>query len=572
MKRITVFLSSAMNGELDEERSNIRLLFKTDPSLQDFYDLYAIEDHGSPREIETAFTNEVQDSDVLLILLHKDLRSPVLKEYETARTNNRKVFAYIKATDSERAPELQDFIRNEIYKYNPGSFTSSHDLCNKIKADFRDDLIVTYQRNISDTIATDKVEFTRSTASSSQSIYRYFPVDELMKAHEIEAIAKLDTDQLVSLSSMMVEESGNYKNSLYLLEFGLLKEPTNWILYNNRGLILDEMGLDNAALFCYQKAIELNPKSDTALYNLGNSYFKIAAFEKALDCYLKSLELVPDKENAISRIASCYLKLGDTKRSLDWTKLAYEKRKDEINLMNLAAAHALNKNEQRALEICEQLKDSKNLYHNVRASILYNAKEYEKTLEEIDYIYHSGALEFNTALIKFYSLVELDLHSEAIQWLQEIEKRFPMNAFDYNNLGFSLMRKHGRSPEATDCFKKALELDSSQMLIWNNLQANYGELGQYEEGLKACDQALEIQPFDPKSIRNKSAFLLRTGKVQETFKFFLSKIYGVVGAEVNEDELDEIISNAYQDAGIADPEALDSLVENLIKLSNTLNT
>ena len=53
LKRLSVFLSSAMTGELDSERDGIRILFENDPVLREFFELYTIEEHASPQGCKT---------------------------------------------------------------------------------------------------------------------------------------------------------------------------------------------------------------------------------------------------------------------------------------------------------------------------------------------------------------------------------------------------------------------------------------------------------------------------------------------------------------------------------------
>ncbi len=64
MRKLNVFLSSEMTGELDRERDGIRIFFMTDSILKEFFELYAIEEHASPQPIEKAYINEVKNSDL----------------------------------------------------------------------------------------------------------------------------------------------------------------------------------------------------------------------------------------------------------------------------------------------------------------------------------------------------------------------------------------------------------------------------------------------------------------------------------------------------------------------------
>ena len=239
-----------MTGELDKERNGIGILFRSDSVLKEFYELYAIEEHGSPREIDIAFVDEVSNCDVYLLLLNIELRDAVLKEFDTAVETNKKMFMYVKSESSGRKVKLSDFIKNTVYKYHPNHFLDTHDLCNKLNDDLQSDLIRSYHKDFTKVIE-EKEEYRLTKSTKPETGYRYFPLGEIKEYSNHESIKGLTADQLLSLSSVIVDDSGNYKLGLLLLEIGLVKNPDNWMLHNNRGLLLDSMGLASASIFSF---------------------------------------------------------------------------------------------------------------------------------------------------------------------------------------------------------------------------------------------------------------------------------------------------------------------------------
>jgi tetratricopeptide (TPR) repeat protein len=358
MKKISVFLSSSMTGELNAERESLKTLFSSDPILKEFYDFYSIDEHASPREIQEAYIDEVKEKDIFLLLLNEDLRPAVYEEYNTALKKKKTFFCYIKANSPNRNPELVKFIDCEIYKHHPAHYSDTQDLWKRVNNDFKSDLTRSYFNKLDDSVNEEKVEYVKYRASTADSIYRYFPLEELIKISKQEKILNLTVDQLIALSYSSLKDSGNYKLAILFLEVGLLKNPENWILYNNRGQILDEIGLSNNAIFSYNKAIQYNPKSDTAYYNLGNNYFSIGKYDKALSCYFKALDIDPNKGNATSGISSCYLRLEDVANSLIWSQRAYDMLKDEISITNLALTFSLNNQPDKALNLLNELKSN----------------------------------------------------------------------------------------------------------------------------------------------------------------------------------------------------------------------
>ena len=170
MSKINIFLSSAMNGELDDERNSIIQLFSENEIIKNFYNLFAIEKSASTNRIEDAFLSEVSKADIVVCLFKKDLRIPVKKEYEKARKEGKKVFIYLYEDSSERNEDLNLFIKEEIYKYDPGFFDSTYRLLENLKKDINEDIISTYRS----TIGSNGFDVFRQEVNTSFSYYRFF--------------------------------------------------------------------------------------------------------------------------------------------------------------------------------------------------------------------------------------------------------------------------------------------------------------------------------------------------------------------------------------------------------------
>ena len=85
------------------------------------------------------------------------------------------------------------------------------------------------------------------------------------------------------------------------------------------------------------------------------------------------------------------------------------------------------------------------------------------------------------------------------------------------------MNKYKLYEESIPLFRKSIDLNRNDMIVWNNLQSCYGYLGDFPQALVASEEALLIYPFDQKSIKNKMGSLVALGRFDEALSFAVKK-------------------------------------------------
>ena len=69
-------------------------------------------------------------------------------------------------------------------------------------------------------------------------------------------------------------------------------------------VIFKELGENQKAKECYEKAIEINPNYVDAHYNLGVIFKELGENQKAKDCYEKAIEINPNYVNAHNNLGN----------------------------------------------------------------------------------------------------------------------------------------------------------------------------------------------------------------------------------------------------------------------------
>ncbi len=95
-----------------------------------------------------------------------------------------------------------------------------------------------------------------------------------------------------------------------LNEFNTLLEQRLWpTTLVNRGLTYARQGKSALAVADYRKALELDPKTVEASYELGNISYREGRLEEAVELYRKALETNPRYTNALNNLGATYLQL-----------------------------------------------------------------------------------------------------------------------------------------------------------------------------------------------------------------------------------------------------------------------
>jgi len=130
--KLKAFLSSAQfNDEFAVEREGLPAIFAKQPLASAFV-LWRIEDYASPEEIEAHYSNHVDDSDLLVLLLGTTFREPVAREFRRANAKPIPVFAFVKQATG-RDPETIRFIEEVKLSATYTSYSSFGNLVEKLE-------------------------------------------------------------------------------------------------------------------------------------------------------------------------------------------------------------------------------------------------------------------------------------------------------------------------------------------------------------------------------------------------------------------------------------------------------
>lgn len=138
---IKVFLSSSMADEQSlEQRKAVKAVIDRIP----LYCCFIVESHANPEKVIPYCLNKIDDSDLVLLVLQKELRYGVIKEFQYSVKHHKRIFTFAHASD--KSDDLIIFIENDVYPIcTVGAFTDIGNLIDQIERCLLDDLIERYR-------------------------------------------------------------------------------------------------------------------------------------------------------------------------------------------------------------------------------------------------------------------------------------------------------------------------------------------------------------------------------------------------------------------------------------------
>ena len=198
------------------------------------------------------------------------------------------------------------------------------------------------------------------------------------------------------------------KNRLALLDFDRviqLNSMYDSIAFPNRAMTKTSLGLFESAMSDFDRAIQLNPTNYSLWNDRGVCKFNLGNLEGALKDFNKTLALAPDHDNGYSNRAQVYLQLGKYERAIEDLK-----------------QHIVYNSEHMTAHFQIGL-----LYSSI--------KEYEKSITYLNRAYELGDRSFDLYFYRGLSNYYLARDKNAISDLKKAIKLKPKRADTYFYLG-----------------------------------------------------------------------------------------------------------------------------------------
>ncbi len=330
---------------------------------------------------------------------------------------------------------------------------------------------------------------------------------------------------------------GNYDLAQELFLKGLKIQPNSAATYFELSGIYDYKKEGNEAVDAAKKAVDLNAGNDWYKTNLAVIYQKYGLYEASLKLYEELAEMHPEKQEYLFTLSENYLMLGKKREAL----AVYDKIQQKLGNTEELAMHKQSLYLQLG-EIDNAIKEVENLikehpnngaYYGLLAELYEEKGESEKSLAlyqkvlEVDpnnenirfalYAYHKEKGEEEKAFYELKKAFEnsnapIDTKVQILLGYLKTENEFtkdqgeelakllvvahPNEAKSYAAIAEIYIQKR-KDKLALTAYKKSVELDAGQYLIWNQIVFLEADLQLYDSLMIDSEKAIELFPTQP---------------------------------------------------------------------------
>ena len=256
-----------------------------------------------------------------------------------------------------------------------------------------------------------------------------------------------------------------------------------------KGTALALMGKQVEAIKCYDKAIDLSPRTSAAWYRKACSLVDLEKYEEALKCFDKAISLKPNFHPA-------WIGKGDALNGLN--------RYDEAI---------------RAYDEAIVLRPKDPVARFDKGGALMNQGKHDEAIQAYDEAIRLDPNGAATWYNKGIALGNQGKHDEAIEAFDEAIRLDPNGAAAWYNKGVALGNQ-GKHDEAIQAYDEVIRLDPNYVAAWNNKGEALIELDKCDEGINAYDEAIRLNPEDADTWNNKGIALGNQGEYDKAIQSY----------------------------------------------------
>ncbi len=279
--------------------------------------------------------------------------------------------------------------------------------------------------------------------------------------------------------------------ALELSDEFLEMEPDAAEVWERKGLILADLGMEEESISCYDRAIAIDPRYSGTWNNKGVALAKSGKWNEALKCFEEAIQLDPKfsgkedvgKKEETRRIYDNILRL-DPRYGKAWTNKG-------VALANLGRWDEALEAYDHAIRIDPKFGGA----WNNKGIILANLNRWNEALHAYDQAIRLDLKNKMAWYNKGNALRDLRTFKEALNCYDEALQIDPEYVNALYNKGI-VLKELALWDEALECYEKARVLDQENLRIYMLIINLLIESNRYSEAMKYLDGIFQLDPED----------------------------------------------------------------------------
>ncbi len=321
-----------------------------------------------------------------------------------------------------------------------------------------------------------------------------------------EAIAYMPEDaaSMFELSEQYAKAE-HYNEGLEMIEKAVSIDPDNKWYKLRLARYYELLSMKDEMVATYEQLIEKEPQNIELLGELIEALEESLEYDRALKYLDKVEKVIGPNQTLTDERLKIYKQQGKTKKIVaELEKVVNEQPENSKYLLTLANLYMENGKEKDAVKLYNRVKqnDSEDKYASVALLEYYDKKGMKQSaFEELIATIKNKNLDLNTkSTIYDYWFGKAEKNETTSQQALECSKAFietyPEESHGYIIAG-TFHVNNNNMEEANKMFGKAVEYDSTNYVLWQNLLLSDFELKKYEDMTRHSVKALQFYPTQP---------------------------------------------------------------------------
>lgn len=312
----------------------------------------------------------------------------------------------------------------------------------------------------------------------------------------------------------------------------------------NPAMVLSASALEavrkvNYIMGLYQKAIEANPKSTDARYNLGKLYSDLGYIAEAVDYYKQTLMIDYEYKDAHFGLGDLYREAGDYAHAVFAYDQALRFHADDVEVyFNVINAYTETLKKKPEIELLKQSRE--NVLQRYTA-LIHQRPPRSRSFFNLGVLFYDmgdlarARMAYETALeinpnqaSTLYNLANVlsdaGQISAALTMYQTVMKMNPKMSTDVLLKMAVAYGRQGQTKEAREYAQKAVAADPQNAQTYFSLGFIYETMGNLPEAVGAYQKSVEIDPSNPEVYYNLGNVYVKLEKPKEAVSFYLKAV------------------------------------------------